>query len=351
MDNWIAAFVAHCRSNALYNWIVPKKRFYVQAGQVTPQHLLPPKAEFSLSTRMSFKDWDEYCLIQGFQILEGMQLATEVDCFIPKVALRLIDMPGAKSKTQKTPARAYFAAIHETSDSNEDELTTRLSSLKEGERLGVCFKTRRNSRLEDWHAIVVSTVDGNQDEYIISLIRPFDKATGQYADISLESPEPIQLGKVKDRKLRQKLILQDGYLVNIIREDSKKDYQRALRALDHMTFNKDNMWDNRRKMLLMSNFGSTVPQVDFLATFDPDYLGPILVGIFLQCNLEQQAALKAMCAVPHGIFVLPGCGGSGKTWLCRTIMTIFAFQPVVKVEGEVETVNIDTRKLFQREKG
>lgn len=56
MDNWIAAFVDHCRSNALYKWIVPKKRFYVQMGQTMPQKSLLPKEGCSCPARMSFKE-------------------------------------------------------------------------------------------------------------------------------------------------------------------------------------------------------------------------------------------------------------------------------------------------------
>lgn len=199
MDSWIAAFVAHCRSNALFKWIVPKKRFYVQTGQTMPPQSLPPMEGFSCPARMSFKEWDEYCPIHGFHILEAMEIVEKVGSRIPAVALRLVHMPGAINKSQPTSTRAYFAAIHETHDSNEDEFTTRLSDLKEGERLGVCFNTRLDSRLEDWRALVVSTVDGDQDEHIIALIRPFNKAEGKYVDIPLESPEPIRLGTVKNR--------------------------------------------------------------------------------------------------------------------------------------------------------
>lgn len=351
MNKWIAAFVAHCRSNALFNWILHKERFYVQMGQTTPQQLLPPKEDFNCAARMSFKEWDEYCLIQGFQILEGMEVASKIDNRIPDVMLRLMHMPGARNKSQPTCTRAYFAVICETDASNEDESTTRLSDLKEGEYLGVCFETHRDSRLEDWRAIVVSTVDGNRDEYIVALIRPFDKVKGKYADIPLEPPEPIHLGKVKDRNdLRQKLISQDGYLVNIYREDTAKDHQRALQALGEITDNKNSIWNDRRKMLLMSNFGPKAPLINFFATLSPAAHDKVFIDLYAVCNLEQKAALSAMRAVPHGIFILPGCGGSGKTWLCMRIIMMLIFQEVMKVEGETETIDMDTTKLCQSSK-
>ena len=59
MNDWVAAFVEHCRSNALFKWIVPKKRFYVQMGQTKPANYLPPMDNFALPVRMSFKEWDD----------------------------------------------------------------------------------------------------------------------------------------------------------------------------------------------------------------------------------------------------------------------------------------------------
>lgn len=232
-----------------------------------------------------------------------MEVTTEIDCRIPAVALRLIHMPGARNKSQPTDTRAYFAAIHETDDSNEGEFASRLSGLKEGEKLDVCFNTRHESRSESWHAMLVNTVDGNQDEYIVALIRPFDKVKGKYTSIPLESPEPIQLGKVKDGKdLRRKLISQDGFLVTIFRVDSIKDSKRALRALGEITYNKENLWDDRKKMLLMSNFGSEAPLINFFATLSTAARDDIFTVLYAKCNLEQKAALRTMCAVPHGIF-------------------------------------------------
>lgn len=346
MDNWITAFVAHCRSNALYKWILPRKRFYVQVGLTVSSQSLPPKEDFACPARMAFKEWDEYCLIQGFLIIEAMEVASKSDCRIPAVALRLMQMPGARNKTQPTMTRAYFAAIHETDVSNEDEFASRLSGLTEGEKLGVCFDTREDSRDKDWSAFVVSTIGGNRDEYILALIRPFDKIKGKCADIPLELPEPIHLGEVKDRNdLRRKLISQDGFAVNIYRRDSITDYKRALRALDEITFNKDAIWDDRRKMLQMSNFGPEAPSIDFFATLSQAARNKIFIDLYIDCNLEQRAALRAMCAVPHGIFILPGCGGSGKTWLCINIIMKIVLQGVVEIEGEVKTVDMNTEKI------
>lgn len=78
----------------------------------------------------------------------------------------------------------------------------------------MCFKTRNDYRLEDWREVVISTVDENQDEYIIALFRPYDKVQGKCVDIPLESLETLRLNKIKDHEdLRRKLTAQDGFLV------------------------------------------------------------------------------------------------------------------------------------------
>jgi hypothetical protein len=72
----------------------------------------------------------------------------------------------------------------------------------------LCYKTRRDARLEDWRARVVSIVDDNQDEYIVTLNRSFDIFKEKYANILLESFELIQLEKVKNlNDLRRQLFL------------------------------------------------------------------------------------------------------------------------------------------------
>ena len=152
-------------------------------GQIRPEESLPPKEGFACPACISFKEWDDYCLIHGFRILEALGVASKIDSRIPAVALRLMHMPGARNKTQPDCARAFFAA---TDVSSEDEFATRLSGLKEGERLGVCFNTHNTHcgfRVENRRAIVVRTVSSNQDEYTVALIRPFDKVQGKHADI------------------------------------------------------------------------------------------------------------------------------------------------------------------------
>lgn len=122
----------------------------------------------------------------------------------------------------------------------------------------------------------------------------------------------------------RKFISQIRFLINIYRGDSLKNHQRALRSLDQITHNRDQVWNNTRKMLLMSNFELKGFLVDFFATLSPDGRDRAFVDFYKLYNLEQKAALDAMCAVPYGTFVLHGCGGSEKTWLCMDIISRYS---------------------------
>ena len=161
----------------------------------------------------------------------------------------------------------------------------------------------------------------------------------------------IEYTKTNDsNNQKQKFIFQNHFLVKIYREDSFEDHQRALRSLDQITNNRDQVWNDRRKTLLMSNFGPEDLLVDFFATISPDSRDRAFADLYKLCSLEQKAALDAMCAVPHCIFILHGYGGSRKTWLCMNIIKILVFEGVMRVEGEPETKDMDTRELFQRRK-
>lgn len=52
------------------------------------------------------------------------------------------------------------------------------------------------------------------------------------------------------------------------------------------------------------------------------YFCPQDFELYRVTKSEQSAPMNAMCAVPHGIFILPGCGGSGKIRLCINIIMI-----------------------------
>ena len=134
--------------------------------------------------------------------------------------------------------------------------------------------------------------------------------------------------------------------MNIYREDSISDYKRALRALGEITDNKDNIWDGKQQMLLMSNFGPEDPVVNFFATLDEAAHLHIFTDLYQVCSLEQRTALRTMRNVSHEIFILPGCGGSGKTWLCKKLVTMLMFQPVMREEGEIDLADMNTTKLF-----
>lgn len=68
-----------------------QNRVYVQMRQTKPQLSWPAKEGFACPARISFKKWDEYFLIQGFPILEAMEVASKIDSRIPVVALRQSD--------------------------------------------------------------------------------------------------------------------------------------------------------------------------------------------------------------------------------------------------------------------
>jgi hypothetical protein len=117
-------------SSLLYDSMF-KRRFYVQMSQIL---FLSSKKDFVRFRMHVVPEMRRLLFNSGTSnaLMLSKWRARSIIAYLRLRYASLVHMPGARNKSQSTCTRIYFAAIHETDASNEDEFATLLSCLKEG---------------------------------------------------------------------------------------------------------------------------------------------------------------------------------------------------------------------------